>query len=333
MEPKRALPKWLLITFISVAVIGAGFFAWWFLLGPGKKVATTATPVVTDVTAGWLTYTNNTYGFSFKYPKDWKASDDNKGYVSLTDTAKSYPVEGTDMAPIVVQYATDKSGADINKYLSTTLKAILKTETTKIDSRTAYTVQGATPPNYQNLRIVFDNNNVYTFVSNGISLKAQDPTSSINTTFNQLLKTVKFTTPVTTTKTTTTTTTTTTASPIIYTNGQYGFNFTMPATWAKYKIKTATYDGEVATLYIEMPTTDSSPASVINDDGYYSPFAISVYTPDQWAAVVAAEAPVGTKITQTAQYVFSWSHANGIPASDWILDSDVAAIIASFKAN
>lgn len=37
------------------------------------KPTTTTKTTTTDATADWKTYTNDTYGFSFKYPKDWTA--------------------------------------------------------------------------------------------------------------------------------------------------------------------------------------------------------------------------------------------------------------------
>lgn len=41
-----------------------------------ESLTPTLTPTPTpDLTVGWLTYTNNVYGFSFKYPKDWKVTD------------------------------------------------------------------------------------------------------------------------------------------------------------------------------------------------------------------------------------------------------------------
>jgi hypothetical protein len=78
MEPtKPAVSKWLWITLIIVAIIGAAFLAWYFLMGPGKKTetktattATTTTPATTETsdTEGWLTYTNTAYGYSIRYP-------------------------------------------------------------------------------------------------------------------------------------------------------------------------------------------------------------------------------------------------------------------------
>jgi hypothetical protein len=145
--------------------------------------------------------------------------------------------------------------------------------------------------------------------------------------------------PGTSTTTTTTTTTPTAVTPapasttIQYDNSQYGFSLTLPKTWANYKVKTVTADGAVAYIYVEMPTTDDMPATSSNDKNYYAPFALGVYTPSQWAELESSGGPIDTVITKTSQYVFTWSHANGIPATDWKLDSDIKGIIASFKAN
>jgi hypothetical protein len=123
------------------------------------------------------------------------------------------------------------------------------------------------------------------------------------------------------------------AATIQYTNASYGFSLTLPKTWANYKVKTVTADGAVAYLYVEMPTADDMPATSSNDAGYYAPFALGVYTPTQWAEMESNGGPIDTVITKTSQYVFTWSHANGIPATDWKLDSDINGIIASFKVN
>lgn len=51
-----------------------------------KTATTTATTSVSpaaspsaDVTANWKTYTNDTYGFSFKYPSDWSITNNTPG--------------------------------------------------------------------------------------------------------------------------------------------------------------------------------------------------------------------------------------------------------------
>ena len=125
-----------------------------------------------------------------------------------------------------------------------------------------------------------------------------------------------------------------TAAPTtIHYASPYGFSLTLPATWSAYKIKQYTSSEAVAYVYVELPTTDASPASVVNDEGYFSPFAIGVYTPAQWAAAEAEGGPLGAQIGHNSQYVFNWSHANGGSPSDWTMEGDVAGIIASFSLN
>lgn len=125
-----------------------------------------------------------------------------------------------------------------------------------------------------------------------------------------------------------------TTTDLTYTNSTYGFTMTFPAAWKGYKFKEATLDGITKTYYVEVPTTDSSfTASQDNDAGYYSAFAISVYTLAQWNAVVAAEGPHDTLITKNNTYAFGWSLSNGQLASDFsqAMRDQVATIIASFK--
>ncbi len=151
-------------------------------------------------------------------------------------------------------------------------------------------------------------------------------------------------TPVTTTTTPTATTTTptnnsattkpaaTTASALDYTNSTYGFTVTFPTGWEGYKMKEANIAGATMTYYINIPTKDTAATGDSTAEaGYYSPFAISVYTLAQWAAVETSEGPKDTLITKNTTYAFGWSQANGIPASDFTKSSDIATIIASFK--
>lgn len=58
--PKPAVSKWLWITLIVVAVAGAGFFSWYYLMGPGKKVATSTTPTTTSTTPSTTTTPSST---------------------------------------------------------------------------------------------------------------------------------------------------------------------------------------------------------------------------------------------------------------------------------
>ncbi len=122
------------------------------------------------------------------------------------------------------------------------------------------------------------------------------------------------------------------SSDLTYTNTKYGFTLTFPATWEGYKMKEANIAGAEITYYINVPTTDkNATGDSTADAGFYSPFAISVYTLSQWNDVEASDGPHDTLITKNSQYAFGWSHANGNPPSDFNLDNDTAGIIASFK--
>lgn len=59
------------------------------------NLAKTFKSVTIDVTADWKTYTNDTYGFSFKYPKEWNVEEKDKE-ITFRETGKSYQVEATD---------------------------------------------------------------------------------------------------------------------------------------------------------------------------------------------------------------------------------------------
>jgi len=141
--------------------------------------------------------------------------------------------------------------------------------------------------------------------------------------------------PVNHTKTSTSTKATdTTSKNLSYSNAAYGFKMTFPSTWKGYKLKEATIDGTTMVYYIELPTTDTpAEAGTTNDAGYYSPFAISVYTLNQWETAQSAEgAKTDVLITKNSKYAFAWSQANGIPASDFgSKTADIKTIIASFK--
>jgi len=54
-----------------------------------KPTTATSGTTVTDTTADWQIYTNATYGFSFKYPKDWLTYQEDKtnGSVKVASTA------------------------------------------------------------------------------------------------------------------------------------------------------------------------------------------------------------------------------------------------------
>jgi hypothetical protein len=91
-ETKPAMVRpWLLIVLIIIILVGGGYFAWYYLMGPGKAAPsttsttnpTTSTTNSTVSTADWKTYTNMTYGYSFKYPSDWTINANNSREITL----------------------------------------------------------------------------------------------------------------------------------------------------------------------------------------------------------------------------------------------------------
>lgn len=125
------------------------------------------------------------------------------------------------------------------------------------------------------------------------------------------------------------TTPSSTPNNLIYSNPQYKFSLTFPSTWSEYRIKEANFPDSKATYYVNMPTKDPTLEDITQFKGYFSPFAISVYTLDQWSEIEKSEGPTGELITKNSTYAFGWSQANGIPPTDWDKGSDIEKIIES----
>lgn len=118
---------------------------------------------------------------------------------------------------------------------------------------------------------------------------------------------------------------------LIYTNSTYGFTMTFPASWKGYKMKEVTMDGAAKVYYCNFPTTDATVmADESADAGYFSPFAIGVYTLSQWADIEAAEGPKPSVLAKNDTYVFTASQANGISPADFVERGDIEGIFDSF---
>lgn len=93
-EPKKHVSHWIAWSFIALAVGLVAYGTWVYfdqiatiydntvIVRVHKKTTTTkptATATTTDATADWQTYANATYGFSFKYPKDWSVTNKTGG--------------------------------------------------------------------------------------------------------------------------------------------------------------------------------------------------------------------------------------------------------------
>lgn len=137
--PKPPVSMWLWITLIIVAILGAAFFAWYFLMGPGKKVATTTTPTATTTatktaaTSDWLTYTNSTYGYSIQYPPtlSYTESDGTKNMYFQTAAEKAALAEcskreATECSPgNQIHISVDQTAGTTNDETGKTLEEIV----------------------------------------------------------------------------------------------------------------------------------------------------------------------------------------------------------------
>ena len=77
-EPAEGFATALVIMLLVIVAIGLG--GWWLTSSnksePSKpNTNTNNTQQQTDVYAGWKTYENSKYGFSFKYPSSWKVEE------------------------------------------------------------------------------------------------------------------------------------------------------------------------------------------------------------------------------------------------------------------
>ena len=314
-RPRPAVRPWLWIIFVIVLLAGAGVY-WYYYYGPGKTTQATTTPATTDETANWNTFKSDTFGYTIKYPKDWE-------YKTESANTTFAPKTTTEDFLLGVYVKTDKLNTIIaqqkeqfsknNTFSNQTTTKIGGTDATKL-SFVNSSDKTITPVVY----LVEKNNYVYVITGEGAAGKYNDIVK-------KMIGTFKFTTP---------TTATSTSTDLTYTNTDYGFTLTFPAAWKGYKFKEASLEGITMTYYVEVPTTDkNATGDSTADAGYYSPFAIGVYTLAQWAVVEASEGPHDTLITKNDQYAFGWSQANGVPPSDFTqaMRDQIKTIIDSFK--
>lgn len=122
---------------------------------------------------------------------------------------------------------------------------------------------------------------------------------------------------------------------IAYSNTDYGFALTLPASWEKYKVKKTVVEGEVATYYFELPTTDPLHVNATStaDAGYFSVFAIGVLNKSDWTGDELQVRDSGEKVGENASYVFTYSRAQANAQDLPTVFDDLKSIIESFKLN
>lgn len=106
-----------------------------------------------------------------------------------------------------------------------------------------------------------------------------------------------------------------------YFSGLYGFSLTFPDSWDGYKVveSQATYGN------FEVPSLKFKSSTRVDL------FAVSVFTPEQWAKVEAQEGPKPEKLGEAAGYVFGWEAAQDFTGAEDLV-KDLPAIKASFAA-
>ena len=338
-EPQNesgAVRPWLLILLLAVILIGAGLWGWQYWMSKTKTVTpiTIVTPTVSSTpttvsTADWKTYTNKDFGFSFKYPNDWnltenKPSTINNTIVSVTKTVKKDGHMGMIPGEVGITFYTSTKSAtelranDTNNQADSLIKNVSKSEiklgstNILVSSWDNMTTDDGGP---FHVKSYYSVTNPTLFTNIVFPIKGSDGLSEIS---DQILSTFQF----------------IDSAMQTYTNSAYGFSMEFPATWVGYKMKAANIEGATATYYVELPT--KFPASPDGDStadkGYFSPFAISVYTLKQWDAAEAAEGPKDTLIGKNSKIVVAWAHAQWAP-QDFKFESDIKTIIDSFKLN
>lgn len=120
--------------------------------------ATKTTTATADVTANWKTYTNTDYGFSFKYPGDWRKEENSgEGIVQLYDGAEA----GRELLPtetkiIVYKPLAENVVGDLENYV--------KKNYGKINSSTDVTVGGIASKQFVTTPQVFGTKTTTTYI-------------------------------------------------------------------------------------------------------------------------------------------------------------------------
>lgn len=214
-KPKKYISSWIAWSIIALAVGITGFASWYqwnqidtitssMSISVVKKSATTAKTATDVANTDWKTYTNDTYGFSFKYPKDWVVSEIPASATSNPGVALASPATVSNRsqweAPqndINITYAatvaTDVVNV-LNKLGATTIDDYVtkNNELTKIGTVNLGEVKGIdTIANgmaaYYNIYVV-KNNHLYNVFFNTVPSK-----DKLTDTDNQILSTFQFT--------------------------------------------------------------------------------------------------------------------------------------------
>ncbi len=118
-----------------------------------------------SITADWKTYTNNSVGYSVKYPSDWRVESANPNLVGFVPTSVGEDVAWT--VNIITNKTIDEIAADMGKQFGTDRNEKRATVTVDGVKATEITVTTTTIPNWVFKQVVVPNGNQFITLSNG----------------------------------------------------------------------------------------------------------------------------------------------------------------------
>ncbi len=136
-------------------------------------------------------------------------------------------------------------------------------------------------------------------------------------------------------------TTTTPPTQNVYTNSQYGFQMTFPASWNGFTIATSSWTGnridgvETFAAYTGPRVTFKNPQTTPQQE--WQDIPIMVFTPSQWDLVeqeklAVSAAPIGpAKVGENAQYIFA-TPPRWYGFTDATGTAEAVGIVETFKA-
>ena len=102
---------------------------------------------------------------------------------------------------------------------------------------------------------------------------------------------------------------------VVYTNTQYGFNFSLPADWKGYTIVTSVWDGTISTDSSDQTVTTGQMISIRNpqwtQENQMQDIPIMIFTVSQWNSLqkgdfyVSAAPDEPTELGSNSKYVFA----------------------------
>lgn len=308
---------WILGVVFLLAVAGAavaGVYYWQTVRNIPQSVTLPVHTEKVDPTANWKTYTNDQYGFEFKYPANLYDDSDELAFrikssplkIAGGGGVKPDGVEGKDWALGYEISIAKQDTKDVNLVSQGEYKV------TKVDNLPgieAYDISGDVPSGGPTIYIKnpkVPNSFILAGYGNGLT-----DSTEVDRIFYQILSSFKF---------------TDSSSAIytskVYTNAKYGFQLTMPDSWIKYIVgqdEAVPSDQEfpsTAYVWFALPLNHK-----LYGTDYYPVSYIAVTPVNNWKidACQGATAPgcfQGQELGRNSKYVFEKSQESYNPGSD-----------------